>query len=116
MSKSHFSFFCRKWKHNKTLLNLIFNEKKAEPKSCLLYIDLVSKLFCGIKNKETQTNGVLYNKTEITVILNTECRSAAIETALSKRHSGKRGLRTLRIQGNLSATYKDFFRTSTILE
>ena len=38
---------------NKRFLNLIFNERKAENKSCLLYVYLATKPLCWSKDKRT---------------------------------------------------------------
>ena len=58
----NFTFhFLQKLKNeNNTFLNLIFNETKAETKSCVLYIHLVTTPFCPSRDKTTQTSGVPY--------------------------------------------------------
>ena len=85
---------------NKRFLNLIFNERKAENKSCLLYVYLATKPLCWSKDKRTQTSGVPYHTAgkksasrllcnEITVIFSNKRCSATITAALSKKHTRK---------------------------
>ena len=86
---------------NKAFLDLIFNETKAETKSYLLYVYLVTKPLCWSKDEVIQTSGVLYKTAgeknasrllfnEIRVIFSNNCCSAAITAALSKSHTEKR--------------------------